>query len=285
MSHQETSVFAETNIAFAKILFEGINADKVSLNLLKYYYYYGIHGYIVDLDGNVWRKNGINPSGALITLDLNTYHDTEVMLYNVVRYYFDQGLDPVDIENKTLNFYKNTPCNVFGDDTMLSDDPIWDKLPETSKELGVSLKFEDGLRRKHVLKARFLNTQTVYSPTFKMFFPVPNVDKLYASLYFYKKKNSWRLTLIKLMAMRVLLWPMAEHFQSINHLIMFVKNKYSDAMIAEKDDTVKVTMADVDSAFLTEEQIASLFTGNEIFGGHNNISEYLSEEILACQSL
>lgn len=284
MSHQETSVFADTNIAFANILYEGVRSDRISLNLLKYYHYYGINGFIVDLDGMVWQKNGINPSGALITLDLNTYHDTEVMLYNVVRYYADQNCSDKEIEQKTMDFYKNTPCNVFGDDTMLADAPEWDKLPETSKELGVALKFEDGLRRKRVINARFLNTQTVYNPKYKMFFPIPNIDKLYASLYFYMKKNSWRLTLIKLMAMRVLLWPMHEHFQNINALIMHVKNKYSSAMEAEKDDHVNVTMADLESAYLTEGQIASLFTGNEIFGGHNNISEYLSEEILALQN-
>lgn len=280
LKHQEISVFRYFQQLFIKIRSAHLNQNEATQNLLNYYTSFLINGPVADMHGKIYVKEGMNPSGGFNTLDDNSWHNEFLFLYTYISYLHKNNMQPHEIINKANNFIRNHPGDIVGDDSRMADHPAWDNLTACAAELGTILTFEDGERRKNILQSKFLNTSTIYDPQYGMYFPEPNVDKLFAGLYYYRKKNSWRLTLIRLYAMRMLFWPVKKYFNEVNQIIDYIRIKHASDLAVEPDKLSNVTMAQLDSAELSEEQIASLYTGGEanrgVCGGHNTHSTYLN---------
>lgn len=169
-------------------------------NMKRWVFKHTCYSEVIDVHGSLGQKIGCNASGGLNTLTDTTLVVNFTLLYHLVGKVMNTSDD--SIVQRTVEHYEDLPVKNMGDDTIMADDPIWDGVEESSRELGIVMTEEHA--PCHISQAKFLNFGFTYDHMYNMYIFKPNFDKLFANVFFNRKSNSWRLTLAKLYALRVL---------------------------------------------------------------------------------
>jgi len=208
--------------------------------------------YVVDLEGFLRVKVGGNPSGNLNTLTDNTLANILVLLYCFSFKYSDEA--------SLLAFYARFPCKLMGDDSIMAYQPeLHELIIAKTGDLGFTYELES--QPGPLLTQKYLNCGFAYNDLHHMHVPVPNYEKLFASLYGYRRSPFWRNTLCKIFAMRVLCYNRADFSQQINDLIYFVKTKKQSYL--ENENNPDITYTACVNQYKTDEEIESLWFGSE----------------------
>lgn len=183
------------------------------------------------------------------------------------------------------NNYHALPAGMMGDDSIFADDPIWDGVEDSYFQLGNITTNECGPPGTLVPldEAKFMNADFVFNPHRMAFVAKPNIDKLFAAIFYHFKSNSWRLCYARLCAMRILVYPFKIYFDQINSYIDYVIKYHTHSMRSETNMEDKIPYAALDSLILNRDQLEFLFYADEksikiesISGAHNNIPEIIS---------
>jgi hypothetical protein len=213
-----------------------------------------IYSKVVDLLGRLGYKIGCNPSGCLNTLMDNTLICIVILLYHLAKKCnsIQELMDKVD-ENEAES---------MGDDSILADKEDWDGLESSSLEIG----FEMTPEIKGAVsptEAKFLNFSWKFNVVHNMWVFVPNYDKLFAGLYFYRKNNSWRLTLAKLCAMKVLCYTDEYYYKIVCFYIDFIWKHHMQDLKNEINLDDKISYNSLRAMELDDKQIEFLIYGLE----------------------
>jgi len=206
ISAMEASVSAR----IFEILYEWRNDSIHGEDALKEWFFKNkVYSKMLDPNGVQGFKVGSNPSGCINTLTDNTFVVIFCLLYHLVGKELMISPDSFDDEivDAVVEHYDELPVKAMGDDTILADHPVWDGLEESTLELGFSFEKElppSGNFPMQLHEAKFLNFGFDFDFNRNMWHFRPNFDKLFAGLFYYKKQSSWRLTLAKLYALRVM---------------------------------------------------------------------------------
>jgi len=84
-------------------------------------------------------------------------------------------------------------------------------------------------------------------------------------LFFYKKSNSWRLTLAKLYALRVLCYPNIARKMELEYYISYVWEKHDVDMQQETNMDDKISYSSLRTLHLPQSQIQFLIYGDESY--------------------
>jgi len=224
-----------------------------------------------DLLGRLLIKLGMNPSGSLNTLDDNTLALLFIIIYALSR----QGLS----DDEIIRFLEDEVFGKLGgDDSIFNSHPLLADLPSYAAELGFKAEYEIA-PGSPLSEATFFSSGFHYDLNHKMYIPKPNFDKLFAGLYWWRKEDSWRLTLAKLCALRILTYPYPKKFQEIETLISYILEKHDDDLHLEKRMDDKITYSQLMSMMLSTEQMEFLWFGLEKAG--SDLSEDVLDNILS----
>lgn len=227
--------------------------DKCTRTLATWFVGNKIYSLVVDIDGNLAIKIGKNPSGCGNTLTDNTWITCFIQFYN-----YAKGCDTV-IE--IVQMHDDTPAEIVGDDLIiLLTDYIKSNLCKNSLEIGFTLELES---EGYLEDIRFLNFGFKYNFIYHMWTFEPNYDKLFASLYYYRKNNSWRLTYAKLCAMKVLCYNSKPHYDAVNYFISYIWNYHMVDMRNEHNMEDKIPFSVLRTLEMKEDDISYLIYGLE----------------------
>lgn len=235
ISHMESSC----SPAIFELVYDIRNSVIVGHEELKQWFFANkVFSLVLDPNGRICLQIGTNPSGCSNTLSDNNITVETVNTYHVVirtleefPFYSDDS-----IQKEVERLKKLLPVKIMGDDSIMGDNPIWDGLPESALHLGFVYTEEvglDGSFPMDITQARFLNFGFRYEVSRNMWHFVPNFDKLFAGLFFLRKKNSWRLTLAKLYALRVLCFQFPRYRYELEQYIILVWNKHDAQLRSE----------------------------------------------------
>jgi len=234
--------------------------------LFAWYYDNLVYTYLVDPQGFLCRKFGSMPSGGFTTLSDNCITMKFVVCYGIS---FCPGINSASDLLKAMNIIR---IKVMGDDVIMEDKPymdndIVDLIQIKAIDLGFKIELEVE-RPTPFLDARFLNMTTVFDIKHAKYIFMPNVDKLLASIYLWRKHNSWRFTLAKLAGIRCMLWHTA-YRSEIDKLIYYVVDKHTTHMIGETDFDEVLPMEMLQSVILSDHQMNQLLFGLECNPGQS----------------
>lgn len=187
--------------------------------------------FVVDHRGNFWIKIGQNPSGHHNTLVDNGHAEELKGLYHLAKNCYDVA--------ELIEKYKKSHKKIVGDDTIIPVSPfnygnIWDGYLESSHDLGFNTT-EETEGATDIFNVKFLNFGFIWNVSAFQFTFKPNYDKLFANLFFYRKQNSWRLTLAKLFAMKVLCYNDFDKYMQVCNYISYVLSDHYGELLNEKD--------------------------------------------------
>jgi len=217
-AYDEKAMEACVTGEFLHVIYDGKNYFLQAYKHATSWFYRNVsYSTIIAYDGSVLLKNGMNPSGHIDTLYVNGLALELKYLYHLAKKlkFFDAVLDK----------YTTSHLKLLGDDSIVPYDPIWDGVLVSSAELG----FETTLESKEgevIENIRFLNFSFVYDHFYNMYTFEPNYDKLFAGLYYYRKKNSWRLTLARLFAMKILCFNNKYYYDQVMDLINYTLDQH-----------------------------------------------------------
>lgn len=228
--------------------------EEKNINLGKWFKNLVMYGYVIDLLGRIFKKLGINPSGQPNTLMDNNMALTFKIMYHIARLCSSSA--------ELLHLCKKLGIKLVGDDSVLplvkyKGINVFKDIEKSSLDIGFSTTFET----EHpvtISELKFLNFSFIYDIYAQQFTFEPNYDKLFASLFFYKKKNSWRLTLAKLFAMKMLCTADIDKYIQICCYIEHIKNNHMLDMINEKHLDKEISMHSLLAQEKTKSQIRDL---------------------------
>jgi len=228
--------------------------DPKHLNLGKWFKRLVIYGKVIDLTGRVFQKIGINPSGQPNTLTDNNLCLTFKILYHISR------LCSSDAE--LLQLAEKLGVKLVGDDSVLplvkyKGINVFKDIEKSSRDLGFTTTMETQYPVT-IRDLKFLNFKFVYDIHAMEFTFEPNYDKLFASLFFYRKKNSWRLTLAKLFAMKCLCSMNHNRYTEVCYYIEYIKNNHMQDMINESFMDEELPMHSLLAQEKTKDEIRDL---------------------------
>jgi hypothetical protein len=215
-----------------------------------------IFSLVLDVFGRLGMKVGANPSGCVNTLTDNTMVVIFILLYNLCC--------QTDSITQVLEWYEELPVKCMGDDTVVADDELWDPLEANSHSLGFVLTKEH--EPCHISQAKFLNFGFKWDHIRSMYIFEPNYDKMFSGLFFHRKGNSWRLTLAKLYALRVMCYANVERRMELESYIAYVWNEHETAMRQETQLDDKLPFASLRSMHLRDDEVLFLLYGLESAG-------------------
>lgn len=188
-------------------------------------------GQVLDHRGKLFTKVFQNPSGQPNTLLDNGFGKELKLLYHLAK--SCTSVSQLVEQHDTLHL------KYCGDDDIIPVHKAWDGLLQSSQEIGFNTKFEFENLPLH--QCRFLNFGFSYNPFQYQWMFVPEYHKLFTGLYFYKKQNSWRLTLARLFAMRLLCYTDQEKYNTVEKHINWILSQPS-LFLNERhlDDTLSV---------------------------------------------
>jgi len=218
-----------------------------------------IYSLVLDVFGWLGMKIGGNPSGCLNTLTDNTFMVIFVLLYNLCC--------QTDSLEQVLAWYDDLPVKAMGDDTIMEDDPLWDPLIENSKTLGFQMEYE-APPPTTLAQAKFLNFGFSYNAVQGMYSFKPNFDKMFANLFFNRKSNSWRLTLAKLYALRVMCYCFPDRRMELENYICYVWDNFEPDMRNEVSLDDKLPFNSLRCMHLQDSEIQFLIYGLESGTNH-----------------
>jgi hypothetical protein len=209
---------------------------------------------VLDHRGNMFIKISQNPSGHGNTLSDNGHAMELKGLYHLAKESFDV--------NDLVSKYRTCGKKVVGDDSIVPDKPlnlgdIWKDYMSSSRELGFETTEEsDGAQP--LSKVKFLNFGFQYNLIANQYTFVTNYDKLFAGLYFYRKSNSWRLTLARLYAMKVLCYSNMDRYLEVNNHISYILHEHTKDLLSETNFDDIITMNALLSQDKSREEIRRL---------------------------
>lgn len=212
-----------------------------------------IFSLVLDVYGRLGMKIGSNPSGCPNTLNDNTMVVIFILLYHLCK--------KCGSVAQVIKWYEELPVKAMGDDTLLADDSIWDGLEASALELGFT--FTEEHAPCHISKAKFLNFGFQWDHHKSMYIFRPNFDKMFAGLFFHRKSNSWRLTLAKLYALRVMCYAFADRRLELESYISYVWNHHENDLREEKFLDHKIPFDTLRTMHLRDDEILFLLYGLE----------------------
>lgn len=193
--------------------------------------------YVIDPIGMLIMMFGGNISGQL-----NTLNDNTLGLEFAAKYCIAIHFSTYD---EFSNFWDTIRGKLMGDDSIIREHRLIQHFISDMAALGFIVKYES--EPALLTKSTFLNRSWAYSLTHGMFVSKPNFAKMLANVYFNKKNNSWRLTYVKLQALRVKFYAFPEKLAIIMSYIQHLEKNHMKDM--EKENfidpilTMKATLA------------------------------------------
>jgi len=258
IKHMEASISPRIMEDIYEIRNSFLPNDKFTENLKEWYLANYIYSKVIDMHGQIGMKIGKISSGGPNTIDDNT-----LTLLLIQLYHFSLSSDSV---SEILEKHSSISRENMGDDSIQEDVEIWTKpydYIKTSKEMGFQLEEES---YGSIFESTFLNFKFQFNINYSMFTFVPNYDKLFAGLYYYRKNDSWRLTLAKLCAMRVLCYTSKKHLEAIDYFIDYIWENHDNDLRLEKKLDDKITYNSLRSLKISNERIEILLFGLESKG-------------------
>lgn len=228
--------------------------EKRVKNLTMWYFKQLVYSLVLDPNGILGIMIGVNPSGQLNTLMDNTIGCMLLAFYCLAR--------QVKTLSDLLLLIEATYGKVMGDDTIVQLNSYTANIPKYSKEVGFTMTIENQGTIKDVT---FLNFGFVYVEEMGMYIFRPNFDKLMASILYYFKSKSWRLTLAKLYSIRILFYPYKQYLNYVDKFIAYVLNKHDATLRGEKNMDEKITYAQLANLSMSTDDIRFLIYGCESF--------------------
>jgi len=223
-------------------------------NLKNWYFINLVYSLVIDPTGWLGLNIGVNPSGQLNTLMDNTLACILLLLYCLAR-------QVRDVKELWI-LYCRIHGKVMGDDSIIQDTPETRLIPSFSQELGFTMTMEVPLGST-IHDVKFLNMGFFYVEQLGMFIFKPNFDKLLASILYYFKSKSWRLTLAKLYSIRILVYPYPKYLEQIDGYISYIWTKHDATLMGEENMDDKITYAQLKNLSLSPDQINFLIYGLE----------------------
>lgn len=225
-----------------------------------------------DFDGWLGVKNGQMPSGSFLTLLINTLGLFSILLYSIIKD------NPSSSDSQILKMLKNVRGKLMGDDSILRESQHVVNLCRNAYDLGFVMTYEAD--PGPITAAKFLNFGFSYDLFYRKFVPKPNFDKLWASVFYNRKRDSWRFTLAKLYGIRILVYPFKEHRDMVDDLITYIWQQFKDLLMAETQYDELITLHSLISMKLTDEEMVYLIYGFES-GSTKTIDNTTINRILA----
>jgi len=248
--HDETAMEACLQGELYKVIYDLRNSrfSGESKKLADWYTYNLWFGYVVDQDGDVFQKCFQNPSGQFNTLTDNCLGLELKLLYHLAH-------KAVTVP-ELINSYTQSCLKIVGDDTIIPDNPRWDGVMQSSQQLGFNTKFE--YTNEPLTNCKFLNFGFVYNEHMMQWTFEADYDKLFAGLFYYRKSNSWRLTLARLFAMRMLLFNKPVLYEQVVWYICYILDNHKLDMENEKDIDKILPMESLMGQYLSPTEIGAL---------------------------
>jgi hypothetical protein len=252
----ERSISARIQRDLYDIRNQNFPRDQKTVNALDWLFDQLAFSLVIDCDGDLLIKNGKNPSGCANTLDDNTLVEFMIVFYTICRNY------PSDNVEEILTKAYTIVGKMGGDDKLLADNPAITNIITYAKEMGFDMGYEVPYPTPFS-KAQFYSQGFHFDVDHRMYIPKFNFRKLLASVFWWRKANSWRLTMAKLCALRLLTYPYKNEFLIIEKLIDFVHFNYKNDMKVEKRLDDKLTYESLLSMLLSTSQMEYIWYGLE----------------------
>lgn len=221
------------------------------INMMTWYQEQSTQLYIIGVNGWLYFRCCVNPSGKFTTLTDNT-----IALMRVNLYVIACGCNTVA---EVLAEYSRTPAKMMGDDSIMQYRPWMTNLISRARDLGFELKLEVPI--SPLRDAVFLNAGFHWSGL--MWYFRPNYDKIRASIFFLWKSRSWRLAYVKVCAYRMMVFPFVEYRREADRLLRYIIEKHGDEMRNEHSMDSKITYHSAIASLMTDEENHFLTTGLE----------------------
>jgi len=228
--------------------FEGVDRNMAlwySINLF--------FGKVLDHRGKLWLKSFTNPSGQLNTLMDNCLAMIFKLVYHICK-------SCISVE-QVLSKINSVTLKLCGDDDIVPTSPVWDGMIDSSYEIGFLTKNE-GLNQ-NISEVKFLNFGFSYNVYQHQWTFVPNYDKLFSGLFYYRKSNSWRLTLARLFAMKVLCYNDPYYYNQVCDYIDYIMQNFYVTMESETTLDSILPMHALIGQNLSREEIRALIFSTE----------------------
>lgn len=221
------------------------------LNLQQFYLRCLHFPYVIDPNGFLIMMFGGNISGQL-----NTLNDNTLALEHAVKYCVALKFEVYEAFSE---FWDTLRGKLMGDDSIIREHLYISSLIPDMLSIGFVVKYE--CEPATLTKSTFLNRSWSYSPTHGMYVSRPNFAKMLANVYFNKKLNSWRLTYVKLQALRVKFYAFPEKYDAIMRYISYIEQTHMRDMEKETHIDPILTMKATLSSNLSNEQLEFLIYG------------------------
>lgn len=221
-----------------------------------------LSSYVAHIDGNILLLTGKNKSGDFLTLEHNNFASSMNIIYTIVKNSLINNLSPYQVCSHFINEYR---CPIMGDDS-LRPQFHFDKIDMFTNfysncfELGFVVASELPGEYNKIEDLVFLNRSFYFSKEYKCWLAKPNVDKIFAKIYYEFKHKSWRYCLAKLICLRFVLFGFKE-YDDLQQLITYVMFKHMDDMVGEVSHEKQISMAQLLSAYAPIEEVQKVVLG------------------------
>lgn len=219
-------------------------------NLINWYFTCLLYAYVIDPYGFLIMMFGGNPSGIL-----NTLNDNGIALQLYKNYSLACNCQTYE---ELVEYAKTVFAKMLGDDSIIRNHKFITCFAEDIKPLGVDAKLE--CPPGTIITQKLANCSWRFSPKYGIMVPWANTEKMLANVFYNRKRNSWRLTYVKLQAIRFFTQvdPVLDY--QVRVYIKFIEDNYSDHLRNEKVDEILTYDATI-GQIKTQEELEFLMYG------------------------
>jgi hypothetical protein len=206
------------------------------MNLHNWFISVLFYAFVIDPHGFLIVMFGGNPSGGFNTLTDNGYAQMHYKYYSIAKH--------CNTWSEFVDYVSKLRIKMVGDDCIEQDHPLIKYYIEDCKDLGVDVKYE--CDPGSITTQKFLNFKWVIDRNHGMMVPGANLEKMLSNIFHHRKRNSWRLTYVKLQAIRFFTQIHPEIDFQIQYYIKYIENNHMKDMKEEKLDdvlTLRATLA------------------------------------------
>lgn len=219
-------------------------------NLINWYFTCLLYAYVIDPKGFLIMMFGGNPSGIL-----NTLNDNGIALQLYANY---STAIHHDTYEALLQFSKQIRAKMLGDDSIFQDHAYVKYFPTDVQSLGVEAELECPPGK--ITEQKFVNCSWIYSMKYGIMVPRANIEKMLANVFYNRKRNSWRLTYVKLQAIRFFTQVEPELDYQIRVYLQYIEKNHMKDMQEEKIDEI-ITYDATLGQIKTQEELEFLMYG------------------------
>lgn len=221
------------------------------------------YAFVIDPEGWLIIMFGGNPSGGFNTLTDNGFAQM---------YYKNYSICKRQPNYESSRIYASTVrIKMVGDDCIEQDHQYAGFYVTDAADLGVTITLE--CDPGPITKTKFINMKWVLDVRYGMMVPGANLDKMLANVFCYRKRDSWRLTYVKLQAIKFFTQINPEIDYQVQYYIKYIEDKHMQDMQQEKIDDILTLKATL-SQNLTPDQLQFMMYGLT--------PETLYSEVLGC---